>query len=745
MRQEEQLKVKQYLEDILNSNANLTDTDLLQALEAKLVSNGLSYLIQGYLEYAEEVIKGRALPSIYDGLKPVNRRICYTLFSDKVYDTDLKHPKSFMKSARISGNVLKLHPHGDAAVYEAMVLMTDKNGSLAFPLIEGTGNFGGVYKDDPPAASRYTEAKLAYKAKNEYFTDLHGINFVDNFDSTEKEPEFLPVSFPAVLVNSISGIAVGFSCKIPSFNFVDVCKLVIEYLETGKCTTVITPDFVTGGYYIKDNKELMSLMTKGKGNIKLRAKTEIDGKQIRVTEVPFGTTIQKLITQINNLEANSIRNAYDTDDFEHGASFTIDCSAKTKVDEALHTVLKKTDMQTTFNANITVIKNDAPVQLGVWQIIEDWTNWRIGVLTKEYTYQRDQLIVDFAAASAFMNIVNAYDKKMELVKVIADQGRKAGKDYIMENFTREEVPEDQVEFCATRSLPSYYDGGEYAKLYKTGAKQLKALDKALKDISKVVKKQMQDLIEKYGAEMKRRTLVTDKDVVEENKDLYAKKELDTTKCSYEIENNFIRKVKGTSNKETGIVLQGTASDILMAIDDKGRILRIYCQDLGYSTGNDVGTYLPNYFNIAEKDFGVFKWLGKLEGQELMLLYKDGYVGFVDTNEWLNNSRNVKVIERGIAVKYAGMLGAVIEGVPDVLYVSDTNGNLGVVNTSSIERKGRTSRTKAFAMKKDATIDSYLANSVEDMPLVNDLEKRIGALKPVDVSNFLRADNFVDIE
>ena len=149
------------------------------------ITSGVKYLQDGYIEYCEEVISNRALPSIYDGLKPVNRRILVTLYNDKVI-------KNYMKCARISGNTMALHPHGDSSIYAAMVLMTDNNGSLAFPLVDGSGSFGGFYKTDPPAASRYTEAKLHQNAYNEYFNEMNGIDMVPNFDSTMSEPELLP-------------------------------------------------------------------------------------------------------------------------------------------------------------------------------------------------------------------------------------------------------------------------------------------------------------------------------------------------------------------------------------------------------------------------------------------------------------------------------------------------------------------------------------------------------------------------
>ena len=199
--------------------AKLFKNTLASADLKSLISDGIFYLARGYIEYSQEVITNRALPDIYDGLKPVQRRILATLNEKKV--------TSFMKSATLSGDVLHLHPHGDASVYQSLVLMTDKNGSLAFPVVAGKGNFGGVFTTDKPAAARYTNVMLHPWSK-EYFGEKHGVNYIPNYDATTTEPERLPVSFPAVLINATSGIAVGFKTTIPSFNFNDVCDLVIE-------------------------------------------------------------------------------------------------------------------------------------------------------------------------------------------------------------------------------------------------------------------------------------------------------------------------------------------------------------------------------------------------------------------------------------------------------------------------------------------------------------------------------------
>ena len=711
----------------------MSELEKTTPMDLSSVTSGVEYLTRGYIEYAQEVISGRALANLYDGLKPVNRRILETLRTDKT--------KGFIKSARLDGNVLALHPHGNASVYQAMVLMTDSNGSLAFPLLAGSGNWGGVYKTDPAAADRYTEAMLHPNAY-EYFGEMNGIDMIPNFDSTLMEPTVLPVSFPAVLVNSTSGIAVGFRSNIPSFNFNDVCDLVVEYIKDGVCHTVIEPDFVTGGFYIRNEKELQKIMRGGVGKIKLRGKHITDGKKIIVTEVPFGKTIQKLVKATNDLNSVSIRNAYDSDDFDSGALFTVDCTSKARVDEALYQMYKDTDFQYTYSADITVVKDGAPVRLGVWGVIEEWVKWRRQVLVKEYTVRVENLKESLREANAFMTVVNAYDKRMELVRIIASEGRAKGKEYVRSNFTREEVPEDLIDFVAGRSLPSYHDGGKYHSIYVNGQTEINSLLQSIENVDDVIVAQMGALKTKYGKKMQRRTEVTNKDYSFTEEEKTVEKIIDTSLCYYELKGGFLKKLRfpsGANGIEYSI--EGTASDTLIAFDNRGRLLRVYCQDIPLN-GSDIGTYLPTYFGFEEDDDYRITWIGKLDGNELMLLYKDGNVGFVDTSEWIGNNRNVKVLQKGISVASAPYLGAVLTEIPAMLFVTDEEGRVAWTYTKDIKHKDRTAKTRVFDLVRNTPLDSWAGKSeVEGALLLNNVGHYYGKLKHLeDVSDFHGTDD-----
>lgn len=698
------------------------------------VSEGVQYLAKGYIDYAKEVIVNRALPDLRDGLKPVNRRILYTLKGFK--------SKSATKSARMVGDAMgKYHPHGDSSIYEAAALMTDKNGSYAFPLIEGTGNFGAVYKTDKAAAMRYTEMMLSPNAK-ELFGEMNGIQMIPNFDSTESEPVVLPASFPMVLVNSTSGIAVGFHSNIPSFNFTDVCNLVKEYIKDGECSTVICPDFVTGGYYIKNNKELMKLMRTGKAKLKLRGKATRIDKTINVTEVPFGKTIQSLMKQINSKDIRSIKNAYNADDFDKAVKFVINCRNKQVVEEAEYALYRDTDFQYSYSADITVIEDDVPKRLGVWQIIEKWVEWRRSVILADEKINLDALLEAEVHCKAFIELVKDVAKRDEFVKLITHEGKPAGIKFLRDNFDKNLFTEEVCDWCATRRLAEFHKGGKYLDQLASYTAQIKRSREIIANVDAEISKQMDRLISQYGASMPRLTEVTnvDYEFLEEEEEQKTKIQ-DTSTCYFNVEDGFLRKLKYRTKKE-GMWVEGVSSDTLIALDNRGRILRLYCEDIPFTTDTDMSFYIPRYCNLNESDDYRITWVGRLYGQKLMLIYKDGNIGFIDTSEWINNSRNVRVLERGIACSIADQLGDVInlddieEFDSSILMVSDTLGRLGWEYLRDIKQKDRTAKTRMVATKADCPIDSYMiCTEATAVVTLSNMSEYHGKLKKLTAEDF----------
>jgi DNA gyrase subunit A len=332
---------------------------------------------RSYLDYAMSVIIGRALPDIRDGLKPVHRRILYSM-----QQMGLAPNKATRKCARIVGDCMgKYHPHGDSAIYDALVRMA-QNFSMRYPLVQGQGNFGSV-DGDPPAASRYTEARLSWVATAVLEDiDKETVDFKPNYDGSETEPEVLPTRIPNLLVNGSAGIAVGMATNIPPHNLTEVINAAIQLVQQpdtpfAKIFEMVPgPDFPTGGF-ILGRQGIIDAYTRGRGQLKLRAKAAIekvgkDREQIVVTEIPYQVNKSKLLEQIaslvNEKKIEGVADVLDHSDRD-GMRITIELKRGEQAEVVLNNLYKHTQLQTGFGIIMLSIVNGQPRELGLVEII----------------------------------------------------------------------------------------------------------------------------------------------------------------------------------------------------------------------------------------------------------------------------------------------------------------------------------------------------------------------------------------
>ncbi len=379
---------------------------------------------KSYLDYAMSVIVSRALPDIRDGLKPVHRRILYSMY-DGNYDANKPH----RKSARIVGEVMgKFHPHGDSAIYEAMVRLA-QDFSMSLPLLDGQGNFGSM-DGDPPAAMRYTEIRLG-KVANTLLEDIDKdtVNFVDNYDTTLTEPEVLPARYPNLLVNGSGGIAVGMATNIPPHNLgeiVDACILLLEnprVEDDSLRKIVLGPDFPTGGIIIGGTGIKGSFET-GRGSVIIRGVTNIettskDKSAIIVREIPYQVNKSRLVEQIaDSVRAKKIEGISDLRDEsdKDGVRIVIELKRDATPEVVLNQLHKFTSLQTSFGANVLALKNGMPTQLGTREILETFISYRIEVIIKRTTYdllkakEKEHILLGLAVA------IENIDEMIDLIK-----------------------------------------------------------------------------------------------------------------------------------------------------------------------------------------------------------------------------------------------------------------------------------------------------------------------------------------
>ena len=366
--------------------------------EENIIRTEYSEVMQkSYIDYAMSVIVARALPDVRDGLKPVQRRTLYDM-----YELGIRYDRPYRKSARIVGDTMgKYHPHGDASIYDALVVMTQEF-KKGLPLIDGHGNFGNI-EGDGAAAMRYTEARLQKVTQDGLLADLDKdvVDFIPNFDETEKEPGVLPAKFPNLLVNGSEGIAVGMATSIPPHNLAEVIDATKAYMKNENITTlglmkyVKGPDFPTGGI-VTNKDELLAIYETGSGKIKVRGKVDIEkGKNgktnVVISEIPFpmiGANISKFLSDVANLsETKKTMDIVDISNqsSKEGIRIVIELKKDADVDNFINMLYKKTRLEDTFGVNMLAISKGRPETMGLKQIIRENVNFQFEVATRKYT------------------------------------------------------------------------------------------------------------------------------------------------------------------------------------------------------------------------------------------------------------------------------------------------------------------------------------------------------------------------
>ena len=420
-------------EDIAFPDQVITESKLVDEME------------KSYIEYAMSVIVGRALPDVRDGLKPVHRRILYTM-----YESGLTSDKPFKKSATCVGDVLgKYHPHGDASVYDAMVRLA-QNFSMRYMLVDGHGNFGSV-DGDPPAAYRYTEARLS-KLSNEMLRDIEKetVNWDPNFDESRKEPRVLPSRFPNLLVNGSSGIAVGMATNIPPHNLTEVINACVAVLDDPECTMtdlmehITGPDFPTGGI-IMGRTGIRAAYATGRGKVVVRARTEFeefgkDRQRIIVTELPYQVNKRQLIKtiaeQVKDKRLEGISDLRDETD-RNGMRIVIELKKDANGQVVLNNLFKQTALQSNFSIIMLALVDDQkqPKILSLRQILDEYLAHQMDVLTRrtQYDLRKAQ-----ERAHLLEGLLIAQDNIDEVIHIIRTSYDNA-KQRLMERFSLDDV------------------------------------------------------------------------------------------------------------------------------------------------------------------------------------------------------------------------------------------------------------------------------------------------------------------
>ncbi len=509
------------------------DPESLRYPEQKIIQSELvDEMKTSYIEYAMSVIVGRALPDVRDGLKPVHRRILYAMYED-----GLTYDKAFRKCATAVGDVLgRYHPHGDASVYDALVRLA-QDFSMRYPLIDGHGNFGSV-DGDPPAAYRYTEARMA-KMAQEMLRDIDKdtVDWDPNFDETRKEPRVLPSRFPNLLVNGSSGIAVGMATNIPPHNLTEVINACICVLENPEATLydlmqhVTGPDFPTRGI-IMGRSSIRAAYATGRGKIILRARTEFEEVQGRtriiVTELPYQVNKRQLIKnmadQVNDKKLEGISNITDQSD-RNGMRIVIDVKRDANPQVVLNRLFAQTQMQTSFAINMLALVDDQkqPRILSLRHILDEYLRFQEEVLIRRTRYDLKKAQ---ERAHLLEGLLIAQDNIDEVIRIIRESYDDA-KENLMRRFALDEVQAQAIldmRLKALQGLDREKLQAEYDEIEKKLAyyQQLLASEDMLKG---VLKDELIEIRDKFGDERKTEIQEVEdeidiEDLIEEEKCIY---------------------------------------------------------------------------------------------------------------------------------------------------------------------------------------------------------------------------------
>ncbi len=468
-----------------------------EVVEQKIAST----IVENYMPYAMSVIMSRAIPEI-DGFKPSHRKLLYTMYKMGLLTG------SRTKSANIVGATMKLNPHGDSAIYDTMVRLSRGYEALLHPYVDSKGNFGKFYSRDMAwAASRYTEAKLD-SICNELFRDIDKdtVDFVDNYDNTMKEPSLLPASFPSVLVNANTGIAVGMASNICSFNLREVCETtaaLIRDKDHDIMSTMPAPDFIGGGQIVYDEEAIRKIYETGRGGVKVRAKYEYDKKNncIDIFAIPPSTSceiiIEKIIDLVKQGKVKEVADVRDETGID-GLKITIDLKRGVDPEKLMLKLYKLTTLQDNFSCNFNVLIAGVPRVLGVRELLNEWIAFRIECVRRRTYFDLNKKKDKLHLLKGLKVILLDIDKAVKIVRETEEESEVVPN--LMIGFGIDEIQAEYVAEIKLRHLNKEYilkRIDDIENLEKDIA-ELEAILASKQRVKTIIVKELKNVAEKYG-------------------------------------------------------------------------------------------------------------------------------------------------------------------------------------------------------------------------------------------------------
>ena len=606
-----------------------------------------------YMPYAMSVIVSRAIPEI-DGFKPSHRKLLYTMYLMNL----LKGERT--KSSNVVGQTMKLNPHGDAAIYETMVRLTEGNGALLLPFVDSKGNFGKQYSRDMAyAAPRYTEVKLA-KVCAEIFRDIDKdtVDFVDNFDGTMKEPTLLPTTFPNILVNPNLGIAVGMASSICSFNLSEVCDAAMAYLKDENANMgdyLKGPDFSTGGQVVYDEKEFQKIYETGRGSFKLRAKYRFDEKHncIEIYEIPYSTNIETIIDKVIQLvktgkikEVTDIRDETDL----NGLKIAIDVKKSTNVELLMNKLYTLTPLSDNFSCNFNVLIDGTPMTLGIKGILHYWTEFRLNSIRRQLRFDQQKKAEKKHLLEGLAKILLDIDKAIHIIRHTELESMVVPN--LMEGFGIDEVQAEYIADMKLRNINQEYILKRLEEM-ETLEKELADIEATLKSEAKlrgVITEQLKQVQKDYGAERKTE-IIQPEEIVSLSKeemieDYGIKVFLSRDNYFKKITLQSLRFAGEHKMKEEDEILWEeectNRSDILF-FSDQFNLYKCRAHELAETKTSVLGDYLPNLLGMEAEEKIIYMTTTLDYSGSMLFVFENGKAAKVSLSSYATKANRKKLV------------------------------------------------------------------------------------------------------
>lgn len=696
---------KKKVNDVQNGSALADNVHIKGAgfVHSEVITDTLT---GNYMPYAMSVILSRAIPEI-DGLKPSHRKLLYTMYNMGLLQGGT------IKSANIVGRTMQLNPHGDASIYDTMVRLSRGNEALLYPYVESKGNFGKAYSRNMMyAASRYTEAKLAPICR-ELFDDIKSdtVDFVDNYDNTMKEPTLLPVTFPSVLCNVTTGIAVGMASSIASFNLREVCSTAVALMKNPDhciADTLPAPDFVGGGYILYDRAELDRIYETGRGSVKVRAKYSYDKKYncIDITQIPPTTTSEAIIDKVVELvKTNKIREISDIRDETDlsGLKITIDLKRGTDPDKFMSRLYKMTPLQDSFSCNFNVLIKGRPSVMGVRRILNEWTEFRLECVRRRVAFNLDKKRKQLHLLKGLSKILLDIDKAIKIVRETQSEAEVVPN--LMIGFGIDETQAEYVAEIKLRHLNREYIlkrikdieqlEGEIAQLEDTLSSKNK--------MKKIIISELERVADKYDTGRRSEILY---DYTEDTESSEPEIQ-DYPVTLFLSDHGYLKKIKTANLRMSGeqkvkegdrIVaeIESSNRDELLFFTNKCQVYKSKADDFADTKASVLGEFVPSKLEMEDGEQVVYMAVVSEYSGYMIFAFENGRLAKVDISAYATKTKRKKLIN-AYCDKFP-LAGAMYVKEDADIVLCSSSGRMLLINTAGITPK-TTKDTRGIAAMK----------------------------------------------